>query len=658
LGTLSNTGVTSATYGSSTSIPVISVDAKGRISSVTTQGVNFSSATVNATDNIKTSTASTDTSYYPTFVYQNSGGAYQSLYTDGGITYNPSTDTLTAGRGLFTANLSVDTAGAATTTSTIVFKRSGQSITSFGSYAGAWRSALQLQNNDSTRLLFFAPPEQDYQFGIIRAVNGGLKIDVGGNSSNTGVNAISIDTTGAVSFPQGVTGTISGNIASADKLSTARNIAAIGDISWGVIFDGSVNVSAGATLSNTGVTSSTYGSSTLIPVFSVDSKGRITSVTNTGISFGSATVASADKLTTARNIAITGDLAWNVNFDGSANVTSTGTLANSGVTAGTYGSSTLVPVITVDAKGRVTSVTNTGVNFSASTVASADKLTTARNIAITGDLAWNVNFDGSANVTSTGTLANSGVTAGTYGSTTTIPVFAVDAKGRVTSVTNTAINFSSGATNVTVTQAGYACANPISVIGAGGISIGSTSNAYGTRYIQATAPSSPCDGDIWYDTSLGSSIVPIGSVFYFAASSAPTGYLSCNGAAISRTTYSALFAIISTTYGSGDGSTTFNLPDLRGEFIRGWDNGRGVDSGRTMGSSQSHAIASHDHNFRNFYFAENNGNSGLGNGYAGSRQGNDFDNNPFYIDWTTYGNNGAGTETRPRNVALLPCIRY
>jgi hypothetical protein len=71
---------------------------------------------------------------------------------------------------------------------------------------------------------------------------------------------------------------------------------------------------------------------------------------------------------------------------------------------------------------------------------SATKLATARNIAITGDLAWNVNFDGSANVTSVGTLANSGVTAATYGSATAVPQIAVDVKGRITSASNVTIN--------------------------------------------------------------------------------------------------------------------------------------------------------------------------------------------------------------------------
>lgn len=89
--------------------------------------------------------------------------------------------------------------------------------------------------------------------------------------------------------------------------------------------------------------------------------------------------------------------------------------------------------------------------------------------------------------------------------------------------------------------------------------------------------------------------VPPGAVMHFARTTAPSGWLKCNGAAISRTTYDALFAAIGTTFGAGDGFTTFNLPDLRGEFIRGWDDGRGVDGGRAMGSRQAGAIQSHSH---------------------------------------------------------------
>jgi microcystin-dependent protein len=64
--------------------------------------------------------------------------------------------------------------------------------------------------------------------------------------------------------------------------------------------------------------------------------------------------------------------------------------------------------------------------------------------------------------------------------------------------------------------------------------------------------------------------LPAGMVMYFANSTVPQGWLQCNGAAISRTSYTELFAAIGTVYGTGDGSTTFNLPDLRGQFVRGW----------------------------------------------------------------------------------------
>jgi microcystin-dependent protein len=65
------------------------------------------------------------------------------------------------------------------------------------------------------------------------------------------------------------------------------------------------------------------------------------------------------------------------------------------------------------------------------------------------------------------------------------------------------------------------------------------------------------------------SFCPVGVVFQFAGATAPSGWLLCNGSAISRTIYAKLFSILGTTYGSGDGSTSFNLPDYRGVFIRG-----------------------------------------------------------------------------------------
>lgn len=146
--------------------------------------------------------------------------------------------------------------------------------------------------------------------------------------------------------------------------------------------------------------------------------------------------------------------------------------------------------------------------------------------------------------------------------------------------------------------------------------------------------------------SLLAQAVPSGAVAAFARNTAPAGWLKANGAAVSRSTYAALFAAIGTTFGAGDGSTTFNVPDLRGEFVRGWDDGKGTDSGRTFGSAQGQMLENHTHlqNAANVNQTVNGGSAVAVRGEATSQTGN--------VTGAT-----AGTETRPRNVALLLCIK-
>lgn len=142
-----------------------------------------------------------------------------------------------------------------------------------------------------------------------------------------------------------------------------------------------------------------------------------------------------------------------------------------------------------------------------------------------------------------------------------------------------------------------------------------------------------------------------GAIQYYAMSTPPTGWLKANGALVSRTTYAALFSAIGVTYGAGDGTTTFQLPDLRGEFIRGWDDGRGVDSGRTFGTAQGGAIQAHNHNTSPFLGSINFSRAGFDPGglaFLTSEAGGTFG---------TVSSTG-GNETRPRNVALLACIKY
>jgi microcystin-dependent protein len=144
---------------------------------------------------------------------------------------------------------------------------------------------------------------------------------------------------------------------------------------------------------------------------------------------------------------------------------------------------------------------------------------------------------------------------------------------------------------------------------------------------------------------------PVGLVAHFAATSAPTGWLKCNGAAVSRTTYAALFALLGTTWGSGDGSTTFNLPDLRGEFIRGLDDSRGIDTGRTLGTFQEATLLGASAAVGTF--AAGNIVRGLSNGEntgAGTQSFGSY-STASSETFSTY-------RVRPRNQALLACIKF
>lgn len=166
-------------------------------------------------------------------------------------------------------------------------------------------------------------------------------------------------------------------------------------------------------------------------------------------------------------------------------------------------------------------------------------------------------------------------------------------------------------------------------------------------------------------------MAPPGVVAHFARSSAPAGWLKANGAAISRTAYADLFAVIGTTFGAGDGFNTFNLPDLRGEFVRGWDDARGVDAARQLGSAQTGELAAHEHLSP---WVQDDNNSALNIRSSTLHRGTVLENGGTaagFRDQDTAGvgnttgddrvmatTRTGGAETRPRNVALLACIKF
>jgi microcystin-dependent protein len=205
----------------------------------------------------------------------------------------------------------------------------------------------------------------------------------------------------------------------------------------------------------------------------------------------------------------------------------------------------------------------------------------------------------------------------------------------------------------------------------------------------SSAPSTPYANMWWYNSSTnvlyirnesnnawikvadidqGSSIfqpanaVPVGAVNTFAMSTPPTGWLSCDGSEVSRTTYSNLFSVVGTTHGAGNGSTTFKLPDLRGEFVRGWDGNRGVDSGRTFGSAQTWAIENIVGTFTDIRVRLNTIFSATGafTGSTGATSGDNGNGGAATVNFDFDASRVVNTasETRPRNVALLYCIKY
>jgi phage-related tail fiber protein len=143
--------------------------------------------------------------------------------------------------------------------------------------------------------------------------------------------------------------------------------------------------------------------------------------------------------------------------------------------------------------------------------------------------------------------------------------------------------------------------------------------------------------------------LPAGMVAHFAVTVAPQGWLIADGATVLRATYQSLFNAIGTVYGAGDGTTTFKIPDLRGYFIRSLDVNAGVDGGRTLSATpQQDSFKDHVH----FYGIP------TGNTYAPYLGCN---TNGFYgLDTQIYtgGSTTGGGETRPKNMALLACIKY
>jgi microcystin-dependent protein len=279
------------------------------------------------------------------------------------------------------------------------------------------------------------------------------------------------------------------------------------------------------------------------------------------------------------------------------------------------------------------------------------------------------------------------------------PIASYSTNGTVQITQNTGINVNSGNISVAIdnntiklsstpigsvlytdfTQSKYATSIAAGIVRpTNGLNI--TSGELSVKVDNSTIKISPTSG-LYVAGGTGTTNVfdstPVGTINWFADSVAPTGYLECNGDVFQQSLYPDLYAIIGKKFNiGGEATTSFRLPDLRGEFIRGWDHGKGVDTGRIFGSWQKGSIVGHDNapvdapNWAAVGMVYTNGDSpqtitltamGLDNyntvEYPNIGMGSATSTGNTATLPQFAGDRGSSGITRPRNVALLPCIK-
>lgn len=199
--------------------------------------------------------------------------------------------------------------------------------------------------------------------------------------------------------------------------------------------------------------------------------------------------------------------------------------------------------------------------------------------------------------------------------------------------------------------------------GAYTVTVKNVSGSISTDVTQGTSAILYSDGTNVYpaNNSPTGGAVPPGTLISFAGATAPVGYLFCDGAAISRTGYQPLFNAIGTTWGTGDGSTTFNVPDLRGYFMRGSGTNADGTVGTSVGSKQADAYLNHTHGVTDPGHAHSYtttivaASGGGGVAFTGSGSGT---TGTATTGVTVNTSTTGGTETRPKNQGVLYCIKY
>jgi microcystin-dependent protein len=316
---------------------------------------------------------------------------------------------------------------------------------------------------------------------------------------------------------------------------------------------------------------------------------------------------------------------------------------------------------------RITSAGNIGINTTSPTER-LDVNGTVKATAFSGPLTGNVtgnvtgNLTGTASAIADSAVTNDKVAAGAGIVDTKLATIATPLK--VSNSATTATNLNTASAIVARDASGNFSAGTITASLSGNV----TGNLTGTASAIADGSVSTAkivDGNVTLAklvTAVQQALVPAGAVQAFAMNSAPTGWLAADGSNVDRTTYAALFAAISTTYGVGDGSTTFALPDLRGIFVRGSGSQTisGTTYNKTFGAKEGDAI-------RNITGTHTDTNSNPDN-FTGAfksagTQSQFLGSNSNFATGQIVGFDASNVvptanENRPANIALLYCIKF
>ena len=502
--------------------------------------------------------------------------------------------------------------------------------------------------------------------GVSGNANVSGNASVGGNIAIAGNVTVSALTTSSNANVGGnLNVTANANITGSANVSGNLTVNGNTTIRGSATVDGTLNlnssltVPANLTAGNAIITSQASVGTTLLVV------GNITTYSNANVGanlivLGNSSVAGNSVVTgnvSALNGIFSGNanVTGNVNVSGAANITGAANISgNLSVASNTAVTGNVAVTRNITAGGNIIVTGNSSVSGNSS----VNNSTVTGNLSVGGNttIGGSTTMTGNLNVTNTGT-SNVGGNLGVGGN------LSVTGNVTATGITTTTAFFNSATalTSIFATlQDNFG--NQITKFDNDGTMAANSAQYLATQqaivsYVQNAL------------AAAGASSIPVGTVFWRAANVVPSGYLVANGSLVSTTTYANLFSAIGYTYG-GTGAT-FALPDLRGQFIRGIDSGRGVDTGRVFGSTQTAAAQLNPH--YHSYPGQTNLNVAAGrNNWQGTALSSGLTftgtaSNPgsMYLTSDALSNTGAiisgnssNSETRPTNVALLPIIKY